>query len=175
VRGWYRQVDLADNPVLYQKTIAPYEYQRWLRSRAVRYVLLPNTKLDTEGAEAEAALLRSGRSGLDIAAVRGAWTVYELPDPTPLLTGPGEARILEQGHDELRGKVDAPGLYTLRVRWMPYWATSGVVDCIQPGPNGQTMLRAISPGGFSLKATQRADLLVERIFDAPANDATCAS
>jgi hypothetical protein len=172
VRGWYRQVDLADNPVLYQKTIAPYEYQRWLRSRAVRYVLLPNTKLDTEGAEAEAALLRSG---LDIAAVRGAWTVYELPDPTPLLTGPGEARILEQGHDELRGKVDAPGLYTLRVRWMPYWATSGVVDCIQPGPNGQTMLRAISPGGFSLKATQRADLLVERIFDAPANDATCAS
>ena len=83
--------------------------------------------------------------------------------------------MLEQGHAELRGTVDAPGLYTLRVRWMPYWATAGVIDCIQPGPDGQTVLRAISPGGFSLKATQRADLLVERIFDAPATDATCSS
>ena len=174
VRGWYRQVDLADNPVLYQKAITPLEYRAWLRSRAVRYVLLPHTKLDTEGAKAEATLLRSGTSGLKIVAERGAWTVYELPDPTPLMTGPGTAKILSQGHDELRGTVTQPGLYTLRVRWMPYWTTSGVIDCIQPGPDGQTVLRAISPGGFALKATQRADLLVERIFDAPATDATCA-
>lgn len=174
VRGWYRQVDLADNPVLYQKTITPLEYREWLRSRAVRYVLLPHTKLDSEGAKAEAALLRSGTSGLRIAAERGAWTIYELPDPTPLMTGPGTAKILDQGHDALRGTVTQPGLYTLRVRWMPYWATSGVIDCIQPGPEGQTVLRARSPGGFALKATQSADLLVERIFDAPATDATCA-
>ena len=175
VRGWYRQVDLADNPLLYQKVITPDEYQAWLRSRAVRYVLLPQTKLDTEGAAAEAELLRSGTSGLEIAARRGAWTIYELPRPTPLMTGPGTAKVLEQGHDELRGTVSAPGLYTLRVRWMPYWATAGVIDCIQPGPDGQTVLRALSAGGFSLKATQRADLLVERIFDAPATDATCSS
>ncbi|MGI9117690.1 MAG: hypothetical protein ACR2JV_08680 [Gaiellales bacterium] len=173
VRGWYRQVDLADNPVLYQKAITPLEYQAWLRSRAVRYVLLPRTKLDTEGARAESVLLRSGTSGLRIVARRGAWTIYELPRPTPLMTGPGTARILSQGHDELRGTVNQPGLYTLRVRWMPYWTLSGVVDCIQPGPEGQTVLRAISPGGFSLRATQRADLLVERMFDAPATDATC--
>ena len=173
VRGWYRQVDLADNPVLYQKTITPIEYQQWLRSRAVRYVLLPQTKLDSEGAKAEATLLRSGTSGLEIAAKRGAWTIYELPDPTPLMTGPGTAKVLSQEHDMLRGTVTEPGLYTLRVRWMPYWATSGVIDCIQPGPDGQTVLRAISAGGFGLKATQRADLLVERIFDAPATDATC--
>jgi hypothetical protein len=141
----------------------------------VRYVLLPNTKLDTEGAAAEAELLRSGTSGLEIAATRGAWTIYELPRPTPLMTGPGTAKVIEQGHDELRGTVTEPGLYTLRVRWMPYWATAGVIDCIQPGPDGQTVLRAVSAGGFSLKATQRADLLVERIFDAPATDATCSS
>ena len=70
--------------------------------------------------------------------------------------------------------MSAPGLYTLRVRWMPYWTLSGVVDCVAPGPDGQTLLRTTSPGVFSLSATQRADLLVERIFDAPANDATCA-
>lgn len=174
VRGWYRQVDLADNPVLYQKTITPYEFQTWLRSRAVRYVLLPMTKLDTEGATAEAQLLRSGASGLRLVGIRGSWMIYELPHPTPLITGPGKARVLQQDHETLRAKVTQPGLYTLRIRWMPYWSLSGVVDCVAPGPDGQTLVRAISPGGFSLKATQKADVLVERIFDAPANDATCS-
>ena len=174
VRGWYRQVDLADNPVLYQKTITPYEFQTWLRSRAVRYVLLPMTKLDTEGATAEAQLLRSGASGLRLVGIRGSWMIYELPHPTPLITGPGKARVLQQYHETLRAKVTQPGLYTLRIRWMPYWSLSGVVDCVAPGPDGQTLVRAISPGGFSLKATQKADVLVERIFDAPANDATCS-
>ena len=174
VRGWYRQVDLADNPVLYQKTITPYEFQTWLRSRAVRYVLLPMTKLDTEGATAEAQLLRSGASGLRLVGIRGSWMIYELPHPTPLITGPGKAHVLQQDHETLRAKVTQPGLYTLRIRWMPYWSLSGVVDCVAPGPDGQTLVRAISPGGFSLKATQKADVLVERIFDAPANDATCS-
>ena len=174
VRGWYRQVDLADNPVLYQKEITPYEFQTWLRSRAVRYVLLPMTKLDSEGAKAEAQLLRSGASGLKLVAVRGSWMIYELPHPTPLVTGPGTARVLSQDHAVLRGTVTQPGLYTMRVRWMPYWSLSGVVDCVAPGPDGQTVLRMRTPGGFQLAATQRADLLVERMFDAPANDATCA-
>ena len=95
--------------------------------------------------------------------------------PTPLITGPGRARVLSQEHETLRGTVTEPGLYTMRVRWMPYWSLSGVVDCVAPGPDGQTLLRMRSPGGFQLKATQRADLLVEKMFDAPANDATCAS
>ena len=174
VRGWFRQVDLVDNPVLYRKSITPQEYQDWLRSRAVRYVLLPDTKLDTDGAGAEARLLRSGTSGLEVVARRGAWTIYELPDPTPLMTGPGAARITAQGHAELAGTVSAPGLYTLRVRWMPYWTLSGVADCVQPGPEGQTLVRATGRGGFSLRASQSADLLVQRILDAPANDVRCS-
>lgn len=173
VRGWYRQVDLADNPLLYQKRITASEYQTWLRSRAVRYVLLPMTKLDSEGSKAEAELLRSGGSGLRLVAIRGSWMIFELPHPTPLITGPGTARVLHQDHEQLRGTVTKPGIYTMRVRWMPYWSLAGVVDCVAPGPNGQTLFRAIAPGGFSLKAAQQADQLVERIFDPPANDATC--
>ncbi len=173
VRGWYRQVDLAENPVLYQSVIAPWEYQAWLRTRAVRYVLLPDTNLDTEGAEAEAELLRSGTSGLTLVETRGAWSIYELPDPTPLMTGPSAATITTQGHNLLQGTVGEPGMYLLRVRWMPYWSASGVVDCVTAGPNGQTLLRARSPGGFQLSAMQRADVLVERIFAAPATGPNC--
>jgi hypothetical protein len=175
VRGWFRQFDLVDNPVLYQKTITPREFQAWLRSRAVRYVLLPATPLDTDGAMAEATLLRSGTSGLTVVARTGDWTIYELPHATPLMTGPGTARITEQGHAALAGTVTEAGRYLLRIRWMPYWQLSGVVDCVAPGPNGQTIVRTAEPGGFALKAPERADLLVERIFDAPATDATCAS
>ena len=128
----------------------------------------------SEGAKAEAQLLRSGASGLKLVEIRGAWMIYELPDPTPLLTGPGTARVLSQEHETLRATVSQPGLYALRVRWMPYWTLGGVADCIAPGRAGQTLVRTTSAGVFSLSATQRADLLVERIFDAPANDATCA-
>lgn len=173
VRGWYRQVDLAENPVLYQREIRPWEYRMWLRSRAVRYVLLPDTPLDSEGAEEEARLLRSGASGLRLVERTGAWSIYELPDPTPLMTGPGAARITTQGHDELKGVVEEPGLYLLRVRWMPYWSAAGVIDCVTSGPDGQTLVRARSRGGFALRATERADLLVERMFAAPAQGPGC--
>lgn len=168
VRGWYRQVDLAENPLLYQQQITPREYEAWLRSRAVRYVLLPDTPLDTEGAAAEANLLRSGRSGLRLVERRGAWTIFELAAPSPLMTGPGTATITLQGHDQLAGRADRAGLYLLRVRWMPYWNFSGVVDCVAPGQHGQTVLRVTAPGEFSLVAIQRPEVLLERTFAASA-------
>jgi hypothetical protein len=175
VRGWYRQVDLAENPVLYQREITPWEYQSWLRSRAVRYVLLPDTPLDTEGAEAEAELLRSGRSGLELVERRGAWSVYELPDPTPLMTGPGAASILGYDHDRLRGTVSEPGLYLLRVRWMPYWETEGVADCVAAGSQGQTLVRMSAAGPFAIRATEQLDVLAERIFAAPTTGPDCGA
>ena len=172
VRGWYRQMDLVENPLLYEKVITAQEYEAWLRSRAVRYVLLPSTALDSEGATAEADLLRSGRSGLRLVERSGAWTFYELPDPSPLMTGPGTARITAQGHDALSGTVSAAGLYQLRVRWMPYWTLQGAVDCVAPDAGGQTVVRASGPGAFTLAAGQRADLFVERIF-APPTGGSC--
>ena len=43
-------------------------------------------------------------------------TVYELPDPDPVLTGPGAARITVAGHDRIAGEVDAAGTYRLAVQ-----------------------------------------------------------
>jgi len=175
VRGWYRQVDLAENPVLYQTEISAWEYQSWLRSRAVKYVLLPDTPLDTEGSEAEAVLLRSGGSGLELVERRGAWSFYELPDPTPLMTGPGAASIIGYDHDRLRGTVSEPGLYLLRVRWMPYWETEGVADCVAAGSQGQTIVRMAAAGPFAIRATEQLDVLAERIFAAPTSGPDCGA
>ncbi|HKD94355.1 MAG TPA: hypothetical protein VKB43_06550, partial [Gaiellaceae bacterium] len=39
-RGWYRQLDVVDNPALYTNHLDASAYRHWLRSDAVRYVLL---------------------------------------------------------------------------------------------------------------------------------------
>ncbi len=91
-RGWYRQLDLVRNPALYRATLTGPEYREWLRANGVRYVLLPRVQLDRVAATAQAELLRSGRSGLVEVADLPDWTVYELPDATPILTGPGRRR-----------------------------------------------------------------------------------
>ena len=85
-RGWFRQDDFPQNAVLYQPTLSAAQYQAWLRSVGVHYVLLPHAPLDYS-AVTEARLLRSGRSGLQLVDRLPNWTVYALPDPTPILTG----------------------------------------------------------------------------------------
>ena len=51
---------------------------------------------------------------------------------------------------------------------MPYWEREGVAGCVSADANGQTIVRMTEAGPFSLKVAERADLLVERIFAAPA-------
>jgi hypothetical protein len=169
VRGWYRQVDLVENPVLYQEEIAPYEFRRWLDSRAVRYVLLPDTPLDSVGAQAEADLLRSGSSGLELVSATGDWLIYEVPDPTPLMTGPGEATITLHDHERLVGRVDTPGRYVLRVRWMPYWEVRGVVTCVEEGWNRQTLVTVDRPGTFVLAAPDADEAVGRALESGPAS------
>ncbi len=59
-RGWYRQLDIAQNPLFYEEPLEPSAYRAWLDSLGVRWVLLPNTQLGRIGEEREAELLRSG-------------------------------------------------------------------------------------------------------------------
>jgi hypothetical protein len=148
-RGWYRQLDVVDNPTLYEDRLDPGAYRRWLRQSAVEYVLLPSTRLDFVAADQEARLLRSGASGLVVAYRTRDWTIYRLPDPTPLITGPSRARIDLFGHTTIRGSVTAPGRYLLRVHHVPFWKTSGGV-CVSRAPGRMTYLDIALPGRFSL-------------------------
>ena len=149
-RGWYRQIDIAQNEVLYEEPLEPDAYRAWLRSLGIRYVLLPDTQLGRVGEEREAELLRSGRSGLREVAQAGDVTVYELPDPDPVLTGPGAARITSARHDRITGEVDAAGIYRLAVQWTPTWRVKAGPVCVQEASDGMTSVVAEKPGAFVL-------------------------
>ena len=149
-RGWYRQLDIAGNPLFYEAPLEREEYEAWLRELGVRYVLLPDTQLGRVGEEREAELLRSGRSGLLEIARAGDVTLYELPEPTAILTGPGEARLTALEHDRVTGELGAPGSYRLAVRWTPTWRVEAGDVCLEEAPDGMTRVVASAPGAFEL-------------------------
>jgi hypothetical protein len=157
-RGWYRQLDLARNPVLYERELTATEYRAWLRSMGVRYVLLPHVPLDRLAASQQAALLSSGESGLREVFATPDWQIFELPGATPILTGRAGATLTEVGHARIAGVVSAPGAYLLRVRYTPYWAVRDGPVCVEPGAGGMTRLVASGGGAFALEIPGAGDL-----------------
>ncbi len=162
-RGWYRQLDEADNSVLYGEQLSGQEYRAWLRSVGVRYVVRPLTKLDFAGATGEAALLDSGRSGLAPVLRTSQVVVYELPAATPILTGSNPSRITTFSHDRIAGASSAAGSYFLRVRYTPYWDVIAGDVCLSRGPNGMTTMSVRTPGPFVLSAPSSPEDLVESL------------
>jgi hypothetical protein len=152
-RGWYRQLDVVDNPVLYEHRIEPREYRTWLRSVAAKYVLVPATRLDPVGGPKEARLAASPLTGLRVAFRSTTWTIYRLPHAQPMLTGPGTATIVRFGHSVITGTVGAAGRYLLRTRFVPYWQLVGD-GCVRPGPGKMTWLSLRTAGTFSLTVAE---------------------
>jgi hypothetical protein len=155
-RGWYRQLDLVDNPELYRDPLTPQAYRRWLQRLGVRFVLLPHARLGPMGANREAELLLSGRAGLVPVFHGRDSTVYEYRDAVPILTGPGRARLERMSHSRIAGVVDEPGAYRLRVRYTPYWRVAAGAVCVEPSPDGMTRIHARSRGRFVLAPPEHA-------------------
>lgn len=149
-RGWYRQLDIAQNPLFYEEPLEPAAYRAWLDSLGIRWVLLPNTQLGRIGEEREADLVRSGSAGLEEIARAGEVTIYEVPDASPILTGPGQARLTAFEHDRIEGEVGAAGTYRLAVRWTPTWRVRAGDVCIEESSDGMTQIVAMAPGTFVL-------------------------
>jgi hypothetical protein len=158
-RGWYRQLDLARNAVLYEQELIGAEYRAWLRSLGVRYVLLPDVPLDRVAAESQAELLRSGRSGLTEVHRTENWRIFELPDATPILTGPGRAGLTALEHERIAGFAGASGSYLLRVRYTPYLAVERGDLCLEKAPDGMTRLEIRRPGPFVLAVPETGAFL----------------
>jgi hypothetical protein len=154
-RGWYRQIDLAENPELYRDPLEPAAYRAWLRRLGVRYALVPNARLGALGADREAELLRSGRAGLQPVFRSADWTVYELPDATPILTGPGTPRLEALAHARVSGRTTEAGTHRLRVRWTPHRRVAAGDVCLAPAPDGTTLLVARAAGRFALEPALR--------------------
>lgn len=162
-RGWYIQLDIADNGLLYASTLRPARYRQWLRQRSVRYVVLPHLPGELGYGGPEAALLRSGRSGL-----RPVWhaqqaTIYLLPKATPLLTGPAAAAVDRLDRTRISGQVARAGTYLLRASYNPYWSIEAGSLCLTPAGRGMTWLHMRRPGRFALQAVESPDRVLDMI------------
>ena len=115
-------------------------------------------------AEAEARLLTSGRSGLR-AVYRGPnTTIFAVPSPQPLITGPGPARVLSISQTRLRLDIGAPGSYRLAVSYSPYWSSSS--GCLGPEQDGMTTLAVAKAGVI----TMHFDVTAKRALEAVAGE-----
>ena len=149
VRGWFRQDDFPQNGILYGP-FGPKAYLAWLRSLGVRYVVLANAPPDYS-AEAESDLLQSGRLALPIVLATRTLTVFAVPSPRPIVTGPGSARIVALREAGLTVSVGKPGTYRIAIRYTDFWhASSG---CVAAGKD--EMIRLLARRAGVVKMTFR--------------------
>jgi hypothetical protein len=138
VRGWFRQDDFPENELLYDSHLTQAAYLRWLRSLGVGYVVLTNAPPDYS-ARAEAALIRSGRSGLVPVFHSPGVTVYSVPQPRPLVEGPGGPEVTALTQTKISVITPEPrAWYRIALRWSPYWQPSA--GCVWSGRDGMTRL-----------------------------------
>ena len=146
VRGWFRQGDFPQNEVLYDR-LGPHSYLQWLHSLAVRYVVLTGAP-DDYSARGEAALLRGGHSGLPVVYRSRNITVFAVPHPTQIVTGPPGARVVALHQTEIDLQLRTPGSYRVSVRYSPYFAAQGA--CITKTKDGMTQLNVAHAGRVRL-------------------------
>jgi hypothetical protein len=164
-RGWYRQLDIADNQTLYAPHLTPALYRGWLRLQAVRYVVLPRLPLEAIDAEREARLLQRGGSGLRRVWTGRQATIYALSDPTPLLTGAGRGRVTALTSSRIEGRLTRAGTYLLRVHYSPYWSVERGELCLRPTSSGMTRLVALRPGAFTIRAIESPTGVLAALLD----------
>ena len=147
-RGWFRQNDFPQNRVFYRDDELPdAAYLHWLRSLGVRYVVLTDAPPDYS-ARAEASLLRSGRSGLARVLRTRHLSIFEVPSPRKLITGPAPARVVALAQTRVSIRVAARGTYRLAIRYSPYWSASS--GCLDPGKDSMIRLQAPTAGVVAL-------------------------
>ena len=145
-RGWFRQDDFPQNAVLYSK-LDRRAYLHWLHGLGVGYVVLSSAAPDYS-ARREATLVRSGRAGLRPVFKTKALTIYAVPQPRPILTGPGSPLLLALTQQQIQVAVKQGGTYRIAVRYSPYWRASD--GCLRQGPDGMLRLQTRAARAVSI-------------------------
>ena len=146
-RGWFRQDDFPQNKLFYGDFSAR-AYLAWLHSLGVRYVVLTGAPPDYS-ARAEGELLKSGHSGLRPVFHTSDITIFAVPAPHTLISGPGHPRVLALEQTKLRLRLDRAGTYRLAERYSPYLHADGV--CLRKRANGMVELVARRSGVIKLQ------------------------
>ena len=154
-RGWFRQDDFPQNEVLYGK-LGAKAYLSWLHGLGVKYVVLSDATPDYS-ARGEARLLRSGRSGLTAVFLTPALTIFQVPNPRPIITGPARPRLTSLTSSGMSAVLHRGGTYRIAVRYSPYWRTSH--GCLSKGKDGM------------LRLATRRSRTVQLVFDVNAGRA----
>ncbi len=162
VRGWFRQDDHPVSMLLYRPFTAA-QYMAWLRRLGVGYVVLTNAPLDHSSLR-EAKLIRSGRTGLTRVFTTRDVSIYAVPRPRPIVTGPGRPALLELDASWLLLRLTSAGSYRVAVRWSPYWHASA--GCLTRTPDGMVRLQAAAAGTIRIVFDVTAGGLVRALTGA---------
>ncbi len=138
VRGWFRQDDRPVAGLLYRHGYTARQYVAWLRRLGVQYVVLTDSPPDFSSRR-EAELVRSGQAGLRKVFAAPEVSVYAVPRPQSIVTGPGRPTVLALRESRLSLHVSREGTYDVAVRWSPYWHAS--TGCLAKTPDGMLTLR----------------------------------
>jgi hypothetical protein len=143
-RGWERQLDTVDNPIFYTKgALSPSTYRAWLVDNGVRFVALPDVKLDY-AAVAEGSLVRAGVAGLTMVWHDQHWRVYSVAGSHGLVDGPARLDRLSGGEIDLQ--VTGPGRIHIKERYSPSWAVVQGAGCPRKDAGGWLAIDAMRAG-----------------------------
>jgi hypothetical protein len=143
-RGWERQLDTVDNPIFYlPDQLNASSYRSWLIDNGVRFVALPDVKLDY-AAVAEGKLIEAGVPGLRLVWHNAQWRVYAVAGSSGLVSGP--ARLEKMSGGQLDLQVTGPGTIHIKERYSPNWAVVQGQGCTGQDPGGWLSIRALRPG-----------------------------
>ena len=149
-RGWERQLDIAYNPMFY-RSFSAAEYHRWLHENGVRFVALPDARLD-DSSTRERTLLDRQPSFLELLWHNDHWRLWAVRDFKGLADG--RATISDVSGDRFIVTAPKPGPLTVRVRSSNHWAVEGA-GCVSKSTDGWVHLQVLRAGRLEVRQALR--------------------
>jgi hypothetical protein len=145
-RGWERQLDIAYNPIFYKDTLTPQIYRTWLHANGVKFVALPDARLD-DSSLGERALIENGLPYLHKVWHDAHWTVWRVDGFGGLIDGP--ATLQSMSPDRVTINVTGSDDLVLRVRATSHWSVKPG-GCAASTDDGWTLLHGLALGTVTL-------------------------
>src|SRR5438270_3301187 len=153
-RGWERQLDTKYDPLFYHGILPAGTYHAWLLANGVRYVALPDVRLDPSSWH-EGALLHLSLPFLRPVWHGAHWRVWKVKRPRPLAWGAGS--MTQLGTEDFTLYAQRAGVIRVLVHFTPYWLIATGAGCVSQGPGGWTEVRAARPGPLHVVAAFSLD------------------
>src|SRR5262249_18493122 len=88
-------------------------------------------------------------------------TIYSVPAPQSIVTGPDEPRLVSMTQQRIGVEVRSGGDYRIAVRWSPYWHASD--GCLPEGAGGMVGPRTLQPRIVTIVFKVNADSALDEL------------